>query len=137
MIGTQVIRRAVFETNSSSMHSITVSNKKGVLEILSLDPDGITLTIDCDQDFGWGMQTHYDATTKAAYCVLDGMDLDLLEKVLKDQTGAKVIHYKNEDKGNIDHQSYGTAKEELYDYDRVRDFIFNRDSELEIDNDNH
>lgn len=132
-----VIRKGVFETNSSSMHSITVSDKDGLMDKLPLDSDGITLTIDCGISFGWGMDLYNEPEVKAAYCILDDMDIDMLERVLKTQTGAKVINYKDEDQGDIDHQSYGITKEELKTEDDIRNFIFNPGSELVIDNDNH
>lgn len=134
---TTVIRKAVFETNSSSMHSITISDKKGLMEILHLEKDNITLLVDCNYDFSWGEEVYANAAAKIAYCVLDHVDNTLLEQALKEQTGAKVIHYKNEDSGYIDHQSIGTTADKLTSVQLVKNFIFNPNSVLEIDNDNH
>lgn len=60
----KVTRRAVFETNSSSTHSISISNI-GALKF----PTSIFMTFD---DFGWEINTHYDAQTKLSY-VLTGI----------------------------------------------------------------
>lgn len=132
-----VIRKGVFETNSSSMHSITIGDKNGVLEHVPLDPDNITLTIDCSIDFGWGIEDYSDAISKMAYCVLDELDPQIFEKVVKKQTGAKVIKYIGD--GTIDHQSYGTIEEnvDINSEEEIRNFIFNPQSELSTDNDNH
>lgn len=129
-----VIRKRVFETNSSSMHSITLADKDGIMDVLTLDEDGITLTVDCDYDFGWERTTYNDPTAKIAYCVADDVNPELIDEVLKYQTGAKVIHYLNE--GNIDHESNGTARYELTTFESLRTFLFNHNSILEVDNDN-
>ena len=137
MIGDIVTREGMFETNSSSIHSITVGNKENLMDTLPLDDDGITLVINCEYDFGWGEESYTDAEAKAAYCVLDNISPDLIETAIKEQTGAKVIHYINETNGYIDHQSVGTAQGELTSVAQIKNFIFNPNSELVIDNDNH
>lgn len=55
------IRRGVFETNSSSVHSISIikDNFKNSLPV--------KFTIDCDGEFGWEVDTFDDAQSKAAY----------------------------------------------------------------------
>ena len=130
-----VIRKGVFETNSSSMHSITLSDADGLMDKLPLDSDGITLSIDCEYDFQWGEETYTDPMAKIAYCVADEVNPEMLEEALKIQTGAKVIKYISE--GSLDHQSTGTAQEQLETVEDIRIFIFNPNSKLVIDNDNH
>ena len=55
------IRRGVFETNSSSVHSISIikDNFKGSLPS--------QFTINCDGEFGWEVKTYDDTESKAAY----------------------------------------------------------------------
>ena len=55
------IRRGVFETNSSSVHSISIikDNFNGSLPS--------QFTINCDGEFGWEVKTYDDAESKAAY----------------------------------------------------------------------
>lgn len=55
----KTIRRQVFETNSSSMHSISIS-KGDTLEF----PKYITMRFG---EFGWEEETYYDETTKLSY----------------------------------------------------------------------
>lgn len=130
-----VIRKGVFETNSSSMHSITLADADGVMDRLKLDDDGITLSVYCKYDFQWGEEIYTDPIAKIAYCVADNIDPEMLEEALKTQTGATVIKYISE--GSIDHQSTGTAQNELETFEDIRNFIFNPNSKLVIDNDNH
>ena len=65
-------RTSIFETNSSSSHSITlcISPSKCM--------DSIPLTDDGDAciypgEFGWGPSQHNDAPTKASYCLVHAM----------------------------------------------------------------
>ena len=55
------IRRGVFETNSSSVHSISIikDDFKGSLPKKFI--------IDCDGEFGWEVDTFDDSSSKAAY----------------------------------------------------------------------
>ena len=48
------IRRKVFETNSSSMHSLTVE-KKGITEYLHVDEDENKVIVNFGE-FGWDMK---------------------------------------------------------------------------------
>jgi hypothetical protein len=140
------IRRGVFETNSSSTHSISIAaNTAGLYVTLMPDADGvITLT---GGEFGWGQETYYDAHTKASYCALDTTnDLylrQLLVDTIKNHTGAKDVvfdfsdDYKHPNYSYIDHQSHGTSHEAFSNEQTLKDFIFNPNSYLETDNDNH
>ena len=135
MIGDIVIRKNVFETNSSSMHSITLADADGVMDMLPLDKDNITLTIDCEYDFQWGKEIYTDANAKIAYCIADNLNIEMLEEAIKSQTGANVLKYEGE--GSLDHQSTGTAQAKLQTVEDIQNFIFNPNCELIIDNDNH
>lgn len=53
------VRREVFETNSSSTHSICIA-KTGQVRL----PQNTTLIVG---EFGWEVDAHYDAQTKASY----------------------------------------------------------------------
>lgn len=64
------IRRSVFETNSSSMHSVSISNKRNYL----YDED--CLLVDVDDyvhvrfgEFGWEIESYNDAYSKLQYIV--------------------------------------------------------------------
>jgi hypothetical protein len=131
-----LIRKGVFETNSSSSHSISLASE---------DKDFIFDTIYPDQNgtirltggwFQWDWFKHNDAITKANYAATDFQNnsdlIDLLNEVIMEQTGATEILHMIGD-SSIDHDSVGTTprtKEEL------RNFIFNKNSWLFGGNDN-
>jgi len=145
------IRQGMFETNSSSTHSITIH--PGVCTAkLAVNVNG-AVTIR-PGDFGWEVETYKDAETKASYCLTYAMQtkrgklLKMLRKVIKEQVGAKSVAFEalhpdsdyGDEWGHIDHQSIddsdvcGPAFESET---ALRQFIFNRESILRTDNDNH
>jgi len=141
------IRHNVFETNSSSTHSICISEySDGILDTLGVDDDGV-LHLEGGQ-FGWEIEDYYDPNTKANYCAIDTVNSpekrDMLVKVLKDHTGAKEVSfdfslddYKHNNWSYIDHQSAGTSFEAFASEHTLKMFIFNPKSWLHTDNDNH
>ena len=124
------IRHNVFETNSSSTHSICISEySDGILDTLGVDDDGV-LHLEGGQ-FGWEIEDYYEKR-------------DMLVKVLKDHTGAKEVSfdfslddYKHNNWSYIDHQSAGTSFEAFASEHTLKMFIFNPKSWLHTDNDNH
>lgn len=139
------IRQQVFETNSSSCHSITISNTGNLFQTLYPDDNGnIVLYGD---EFGWGVETHNDVATKASYLVthlktVSDHNEEMFVKVIKEHTGAKnVIIEPNGDKffpyGYIDHQSEGEANRAFKSEMTLFQYLFNPNSELHIDHDNH
>jgi hypothetical protein len=130
------IRQGVFETNSSSTHSVSVSkDSDGIYDTL-LPENGI-LTIE-GEDFGWEWQTYNDPKMKAAYAAVylnyDSSQTEILEKVLKEHTGAKEIVF-NIKNNYIDHDSVDNARS-LFDELTLKEFIFNPKSYLMLGNDN-
>lgn len=145
------IRQSAFETNSSSSHSITVSDDSSYdLMDLSLVPDQDGVITLNGQSFGWEWRRYNDAMTKAVYCAVDnGKDEDteeddeknnsyknLIKEVIKEQTGAKKVVFNISDDDYIDHQSVGTSYEVRQTKESLRNFIFNKNSWLFTGNDN-
>lgn len=135
-------RQSVFETNSSSSHSLTIGCGKN-WDTINLDQDNNIILE--GGEFGWGYEEYYDALTKANYYAVDNRgyeeNLELLTKVLKEYTNCNEVIF-NFDLDSyydsyIDHQSSGLTREEIYTEDDLKNFIFNRSSILIIDNDNH
>lgn len=65
------IRIGVFETNSSSCHTVTIEkNRAGVNfnQLENIDPDDNLLHINLET-FGWGYEEIHDATRKLAYYI--------------------------------------------------------------------
>lgn len=151
-------RHSVFETNSSSTHSISISHDTKTLVSLPLKEGKVHVGFG---EFGWEQETYNSTESKLAYAATfafsfkpdhkyGGGDLglhdkykEMLETVLKRQTGAKEIIYDAGEEsefypyGYIDHQSMDTAEEMYESLDTLRNFIFNPDSYFETDNDNH
>lgn len=133
----KLIRKGVFETNSSSSHSIAIASedKEFVLDTIYPDQHG-TIIIRGDE-YGWDWFKHNDAETKASYAAQQfANDSDMLEKleyVIKEQTGAERVIFEGLDDGYVDHDSVGilpnTASE-------LKNFIFNKNSWLFGGNDN-
>jgi hypothetical protein len=139
----KIIRSGVFETNSSSSHSISVADKtkEFVLDTIYPDQNGvITLT---GGEFGWDWFKHNDALTKANYAAVSTLYseslTDTLIEVIKEQTGAEEVvfdfgqDYSHPNWSYIDHDSVGTCPK---DKDELRNFIFNKNSWLFGGNDN-
>jgi hypothetical protein len=146
----QKIRKGVFETNSSSTHSICIESGSYVADKIPLK-DGVCKIY--PGEFGWEVEDYSDAATKASYCLVYAIgseydkdepvnqNLDMLKSVLKEVTGAKdvefVLNVNGYNKwGYIDHQSSDVCSEAFTSREKLKDFIFNPESILHTDNDN-
>jgi hypothetical protein len=133
----KLIRHSVFENNSSSCHSLSIadSNKDFVLDALYPDENGI-ITVNGDS-YGWEEEKYNSAVIKASYVATQFMydedKLDLLKKVIIDQTGAEGVVFNISKDDYIDHESVGIVKAE---YDYLRNLIFNKNSWVFTANDN-
>lgn len=144
------IRQQVFETNSSSSHSISIIelNDSDLMDN-SLIPDKQGIINLYGGEFGWEIEDYNDAQTKASYMAVysalycsDTRDelIQTLKDVITKQTGAKEVNFKfTESDSYIDHQS---CEPGAYDFvfenpEEMRNFIFNPKSILHTDNDNH
>lgn len=143
----QVIRAGVFETNSSSTHSISIAGKTDTLDTFPLDNDICKVH---PGEFGWEEETHHSASMKASYCLtfLKSCSEErqehlsqMLKEVLKNETGKVVEFVSASDEfykwGYIDHQSDFVCAEAFESKENLRNFIFNPESWLRTDNDNH
>ena len=141
------IRKNVFETNSSSSHSISISSRDNLFDYLDQDENGI-ITLN-GGEFGWSGGDFFDAETKANYCAVDVYNdpkkRQMLIDVIKEHTGCKGVVLNIDidcisSSGNwsyIDHQSQGTSYDAFTSPQTLKRFIFNPQSYLTIDNDNH
>jgi len=134
------IRQKVFETNSSSSHSISISDiDDGLYDTIIPNENGdIVLT---GGEFGWEWLKFNSALTKANYCAVDQatnpIHKQMLEEVLKKQTGCNEVLFNYEENGSyIDHDSTGTAGNAFVSKEVLRNFIFNKRSWLFTGNDN-
>lgn len=134
----KLIRTGVFETNSSSAHSITLASATQQFILDTIYPDQFGRVYVNGGEFGWEWRKYNDAQTKLDYAYQGNVDVEMLERVVKEQTGATEVVFSKEgyESGYIDHQSSGTVNEVCIDDARTRDFIFNKNSWLFTGNDN-
>jgi len=126
------IRRGVFETNSSSTHSVTISGFDLMLDV-SLVPDINGNIIIQGKEFGWKWEKFNDAYSKASYCFLNFKERrEELKEIIKKQTGANNVIFDEHD-GYIDHVGEHCSIEKIEDF---HFFIFNKNSWLFLGNDN-
>jgi len=138
----QNIRQNVFETNSSSTHSISInSNTDGIYDTIVPDDDGILWLTGGIFAWEWAQIKH--TLTKANYAAVYARDneklTNMLTELLKEHTGAKEVVYDLGD-SYIDHQSDknegGACGEAFVNIQLLKDFIFNPKSWLFTGNDN-
>lgn len=130
------IRGKVFETNSSSTHSITITtNSSGIYDTIIPDNGVITLV---GGQFGWEWEKYNDPLTKANYAAVYAQNnsnkLNTLINVIKDHTGAKEVVL--DVSGYIDHDSINKADPAFVSAAQLKDWLFNSESWLFTGNDN-
>lgn len=111
----KIIRQKTFETNSSSSHSISISDTKILNDIPIPDENGI-VTLKSGE-FGWEDVVYDDFYDKAAYLIVYIRDWvktklkekfrNILENLIKEKSGCIEIKYENlfwdrEEKSHID-----------------------------------
>lgn len=143
----QQIRRSVFETNSSSSHSLTLDRTALVEQPFSKELLRKGIVYVASDDFGWEWKRLYTPLNKLRYLVTHlfafyGHDesleqshpMRMLRKVVADHTGCtlEVADYN----GCIDHESSGTASESFANETTLHAFLFGKDSFVETGNDN-
>ena len=157
------VRRGVFETNSSSTHSITVFNSKLEESTLNVRNDGC-IHVDLGE-FGWEVRNYYSQCSRLSYLLtmlyeLTGRDIPysqgyeqkVLDAMIESDNFSRIVEdvcaYAEADGividntcGYIDHQSstddYRTIDEFLADCGcTITEFVFG-DVCVHTDNDNH
>lgn len=131
----KTIRKNIFETNSSSSHSLSLESNVKLDDNLVADPDGV-VRIE-EGEFGWEWRKYNDAHTKASYCLTlcryNDLYLDMLRDVIEDYTKHQVEFIT--DCGYIDHQS--SDNDEMFSSrETLKDFIFSTENYLFTGNDN-
>lgn len=176
----KLIRKQVFETNSSSCHSLSIVDGMTYNDIPICDNYGVVHIN--SGEFGWEQETYYNFNEKASYLAVYIRDWtgdklqefkEIFENVIKEVSGCDEISYEtnfwekeevfyditawnsetkqsektgekrsymsNLGDGYIDHQS--VESQDLHylfeDTNQIKSFLFNNNSYLETDNDNH
>lgn len=144
------IRQSVFETNSSSTHSVTIGYGNHFVPYYE-ELDIVT------DEFGWGECTYTNLEDKLSYALTfalqsayDKKNFEMLNDLLVERMPECLITYEgmeykelldsdwdDMDLGYIDHQSVEEASKIFNSEEDLEDFIFSTDSYFETDNDNH
>jgi hypothetical protein len=154
---TQQIRKNVFETNSSSSHSLTLA--KGDLVAQPFEKDvlrkgAVTLTLG---DYNWEYYRYYSTLAKAGYLATQlfhrtgipegkpeevtralreqNPSFDMLCRVIWEHTGVRVL-VKPGSSGGIDHESVGNGLQVFNSEDKLRKLLFSPNSYIQTGNDN-
>lgn len=143
------IRHNVFETNSSSTHSISITeNTDGMYESIPVDDKGVISL--AGMNFGWEWEKYNESWIKANYAAQLAFssqrvglpqNMEMFLKVMTEHTGARYISFIfNPNEWYIDHQSDahegGDGLEAFNSEKSLRDFIFDPRSWLLLGNDN-
>ena len=155
----KVVRRGVFETNSSSSHSLTICGDGNLSDTCLPVVNGVVEIY--PGEFGWGVEEHWDAASKASYALtyLKGgggctpnaaeelRELDMLRRVISNRMDGREVRFVPARDGDdyyawgyIDHQSAkgegNIGGEAFASEEALAAFIFNPASGVRIDNDN-
>lgn len=138
-------RKFMFETNSSSSHSIIVAND-GKLKKQPFDDETTNsgeFIIEPRGEYGWEWESYNDTMSKLDYLVIycrDNPELwEIAQKKILDYSGITVTVDDSEEFGYIDHQSaYGedSTLAGIIRSDELIDWLFNDNSSIETGNDN-
>lgn len=161
------IRRMVFETNSSSSHSLSIVGANNMALPRDNTPRNVTVI---PGEYGWGYERLDDVWSRLGYIVTaiqyhdeqicphiysDNKDAVVIEnshyfkwlsEMTQDYIGWTLIYEKSDDQwyphGYIDHLSVGLledyfVEDEAKFKENMRDIIFNDKYDIIIDNDNH
>lgn len=152
------IRRSVFETNSSSSHSVTISDEElSDFKALAKSElrEGVIRAKLREGGYGWEWYRYYSPGAKIAYLVAqvtrgrrsggsgqditadvrEYRDVDRMLSKIERATGCRVSVI-GADRCPIDHDSVGVGIEVLSDEDAMMRFIFGQASYVETGNDN-
>lgn len=150
-------RQNVFETNSSSTHSISIASGStaDLTDLPYVNDEGIVNI--STGEYGWEIETYRDCDDRLSYAATYALrnedyeckEVEMLEEVIREYTKAEIILFDGcnantnsestsfHDHGYIDHQSIDDAAEIFTSKETLAQFLFNPNSYFETDNDNH
>jgi len=153
----QQVRQSVFETNSSSSHSLTLSQDNLVdlpLSAKVLKSGKLTLQL---KEYGWEWHRYYSPEEKANYLLTaiwgskeaplgspeeaieklkaEDARIGMLCKVIEEHTGVAVVVEPGRS-GYVDHQSEGTGLGLFESEERLKQFLFSHGAFVQTGNDN-
>ena len=150
---TMQVRKGVFETNSSSSHSLTMKPSDVVNPPFQQNVMRKGEVVIGVGEYGWRYERFYSVKNKLRYLLTqitrgklpEGEDIAgslreqspefaMLYHIVKAQTGVSIVVMPSE--GYIDHQSEGVGMELFKDEAGLTSFLFSEESYIETGNDN-
>lgn len=154
---TAQIRKNVFETNSSSSHSLTMSKGDLTAQPFAKDVLRAGRVYLSKHEYGWEWHRYYGAHAKADYLFTqifesdtipsgkpesitqtlreDNEKFDMLCRVIEEHTGVKV-YVEPGTRGYVDHDSHGVGMELFESEKKLHQFLFSPESFVQTGNDN-
>jgi hypothetical protein len=148
--------RTKFVSNSSSSSFIVIALSGDMCDRNMLEWDNGPLVVDYDfgtTEFGWGPEKISDTPSKICFAYIRALYaeqptlISMLESVIKEHTKCSEIEWQIALEGDykhfyyayIDHQSIeGSDNMEMFNSeDDLKQFLFCKDSYIQLDNDNH
>ncbi len=150
------IRKSVFETNSSSSHSLTLSSNELAAQPFSKDVLRSGSVTAYKGDYGWEWYRYYSAQAKLNYLLTqlfsddipmgdphevtrelreEDARFDMMCRVVKEHTGVDVLVAPGST-GYIDHDSVGVGLDAFGSEDKLRSLLFSEENYIETGNDN-
>jgi hypothetical protein len=134
-------RDGVFETNSSSSHSVTIAENE--MRTATFPADMLRagrIDVRLGQ-YGWEWMRYYKPETKLAYLLtqVNGNHSKMLEicRTVEKHTGCKVvIDPVSAGSSYVDHESHGNGYELTQDSEKLIDFLLSENSYIQTGNDN-
>lgn len=137
----KTIRQNVFETNSSSTHSVTIVN--GPHDMVVKAPDSWEDFELNTGHFGWENKTYksFDSKLKYAFTLTQESEndqyLDMLKKVLRTNILGEYDFKLGYTDGYVDHQSVDGMADEIFESEEtLESFLFCKQSYFTTGNDN-
>lgn len=146
----QQIRRDVFETNSSSSHSLVLGKEQAIGATLPKNVLRAGTAAICVGEYGWEWMRYYTVINKARYLLTHITDGEVsggtaencrkypkaawLVDIFK-ETFEVTLEFE-ESSGHIDHESIGCAEDVLSSKDAMRAFLLDETAYVETGNDN-
>lgn len=146
------IRKGIFETNSSSCHSLTLDETTPLDQLTQVLPEKDGEINIYPGEFGWEVCHYRTPCDKASYCLTYLKTIDLENQILNEKILTEAIKWRHpnckinfiEDTsagayhnwGYIDHQSYDVCAPAFNSVSDMKRFLFSPKSVFETDNDN-
>lgn len=138
----KTIRMGVWESNSSSSHSLSISTYETLVYPYWNKEKTLYLT---QGEFGWEYAVYSDVWSKVkyAYTLAKGWQdsvpkyLEMLLEVLSTIPNVGLILEDDSVDGYVDHESMDLAEDIFYSKNTLASFLFCSTSKVITDNDNH